>query len=196
MACLITPECIIPSLRSCDPTQAIAQMVDITAEKASFAPCAVLQTVVARGEHSTFGFGRGIAVPHAPLSGLERPLGIFARLWPAQNFGAADGLPSDLAFLLLSPDGDDSMHLRALACVVRRLRDLEVAECLRSANDADALYVMLTSDAWREHDGKPESGPFATPQASNLRYGGAGDRFRGDEYGAQVDADYRIAPTF
>ncbi|MBM1173525.1 PTS sugar transporter subunit IIA [Microvirga arabica] len=129
--------------------------------------CTVQQAVVARGEHSTFGFGRGVAIPHAMLSGLEHPLGVFARLRPAQDFGAADGIPSDLAFLLLSPEGDDPTHLRALACVVRRLRDPEVAECLRSADDAEALYTLLTSDAWREPD-EPGSGHSATPQAYDL----------------------------
>jgi PTS system nitrogen regulatory IIA component len=76
-------------------------------------------------------------------------------------------MPSDLAFLLLSPEGDNPTHLRALACVVRRLRDCEVAECLRSANDVEALYTLLTSDAWRE----PESGHSATPRACDLTNG-------------------------
>jgi PTS system nitrogen regulatory IIA component len=142
----------------------ISHLSHVAAEEVSLNPCTVQQAVAARGEHSTFGFGRGIAIPHAPLSGLKQPVGFFTRVWPAQDFGAADGLLSDLAFLLLSPEGDDSTHLRALACVVRRLRDPEVAECLRSADDAEALYTLLTSDAWRE----PESGHSATPQANDL----------------------------
>ena len=171
MASLITPGRIIPSLRSRDAKHVITQMSHVAAETASLKPYAVLQAVVARGEHSTFGFGRGIAIPHAPVSGLKQPLGIFARLWPAHDFGAADGLPSHLAFLLLSSNGDDSTHLRALACVVRRLRDPEVAECLRSADDAEALYAVLTSDAWREPDDEPESGHSATPRVGDLTNG-------------------------
>ena len=168
MASLITPRRIIPSLRSRDAKHVIGQMAHVAAEEASLNPYAVQQAVVARGEHSTFGFGRGVAIPHAVLSGLKQPMGVFARLWPAQDFGAADGMPSDLAFLLLSPDGDDSTHLRMLACVVRRLRDREIAECLRSADDAETLYVLLTSDAWRERDDKPETGHSATQPASDL----------------------------
>jgi nitrogen PTS system EIIA component len=164
MASLITRGRIIPSLRSRDTKHVISHLSHVAAEEVSLKPCMVQQAVAARGEHSTFGFGRGIAIPHAVLSGVERPLGVFARLRPAQDFGAADGMPSDLAILLLSPDGDDPTHLRALACVVRRLRDPEVAECLRSADDAEALYTLLTSDAWRE----PETGHSATPSAGDL----------------------------
>jgi PTS system nitrogen regulatory IIA component len=167
MASLITPRRIIPSLRSRNAKHVIAQMSSVAAQKASLDRFAVHKAVVDRAQHSTFGFGRGIAIPHAVLSGLRQPLGVFARLRPAQDFAAVDGMPSDLAFLLLSPDGDDPTRLRALACVVRRLRDPEVAECLRSADDAEALYTLLTCDAWRE----PESGHSATPPAGNLTNG-------------------------
>jgi len=171
MASLITPTRIIPSLRSHDAKHVIRQMSHVGAAQACLSPYAVQQAVFERGEHSTFGFGRGVAIPHAMIPGLTQPLGIFACLWPAQDFDAADGLLSDLAFLLLSPDGDASTHLRALACVVRRLRDPEVAECLRSADDAEALYTVLTSDAWREPDDEPESGHSATPGAGDLTNG-------------------------
>jgi PTS system nitrogen regulatory IIA component len=171
MASLITPRRIIPSLRSRNAKHVITQMSSVAAQKASLDRFAVHKAVVDRAEHSTFGFGRGVAIPHAMLSGLEHPLGVFARLRPAQDFGAADGMPSDLAFLLLSPEGDNPTHLRALACVVRRLRDREVAECLRSADDVESLYTLLTSDAWREPDDEPEAGHSATPLAGNLTNG-------------------------
>jgi PTS system nitrogen regulatory IIA component len=168
MASLITPGRIIPSLRSRDAKHVIGQLAHVAAEEASLKPCAVQHAVVARGEHSTFGFGQGVAIPHAVLCGLTEPIGVFARLWPAQDFGAVDDGPSDLAFLLLSPDNDDSTHLRMLACVVRRLRNREIAECLRSADDAETLYVLLTSDVWRERDDKPETGHSATQPDSDL----------------------------
>jgi PTS system nitrogen regulatory IIA component len=107
---------------------------------------------VDRGESSSFGFGRGVAIPHAAIPGLEQPIGVFACLKPAQTFGTADERPADLVFLLLSPHGDDPTHLRVLARVARRLRDREIAARLRSANDADAIHVVLTSDTWRGAD--------------------------------------------
>jgi PTS system nitrogen regulatory IIA component len=44
-----------------------------------------------------------VAIPHAGIPGLERPMGVFACLKPVPDFGAADDVPADPAFLLLSP---------------------------------------------------------------------------------------------
>jgi PTS system nitrogen regulatory IIA component len=71
---------------------------------------------------------------------------------PSHDFGASDALPVDLVFLLLYSDVDDTTHLRSLACVVRRLRDREVAARLRKADSAEAIYAVLTSDIWRSSD--------------------------------------------
>jgi hypothetical protein len=54
-----------------------------------------------------------------------------------------------LLALILSPGGDATALLRALACAPRRLRDRDVAERLRAAVGAEAVHAVLTSDGWR-----------------------------------------------
>jgi len=168
MASLIPPARVIPRLRAGDVRHAVDELTRLAAAEISLDHGMVRQAVLDRGESSTFGFGRGVAIPHAAIPNLERPVGVFACLKPAQDFGAADDVPADLVFLLLSPDGDDATHLRALACVARRLRDREVAVRLRSAKDAEAIHVVLTSDAWREPEDEPETGHSATPPNGDL----------------------------
>jgi hypothetical protein len=70
--------------------------------------------------------------------------------------------PTDLVALLASPAGNLDAHLRALACTARRLRDREVLMHLRSASNADAMFVLLTRDDWRptEHDQRGHFGAF------------------------------------
>ncbi|MEZ0170977.1 PTS sugar transporter subunit IIA [Microvirga sp. TS319] len=149
MASLISPACVISRLRTRDVPHAVDALARVAAAKTDLGCDAIRRAVLEQWGASTFGFGRGVAIPHASLPGLARPVGIFARLNPGHDFGAADGILADLMFLLLSPDGKESTHLRALACVARRLRDREVAMRLRSATDAEALHIVLTSDAWR-----------------------------------------------
>ncbi|WP_414470786.1 PTS sugar transporter subunit IIA [Microvirga sp. M2] len=149
MASLISPACVMPRLRARDVPHAVDALARVAAAKTGLDGNAIGRAVLEQWGVSTFGFGRGVAIPHASIPGLARPVGIFARLNPGHDFGASDGIPADLMFLLLSPDGDESTHLRALACVARRLRDREVATRLRSATDAEAIHVVLTSDAWR-----------------------------------------------
>ncbi|WP_170151613.1 PTS sugar transporter subunit IIA [Microvirga subterranea] len=171
MTILITPARVRSRLSARDVGHVIDELTGTAAHGAALSHEAVRAAVLERGRASCFGFGRGVAIPHAAIPGLAQPIGAFARLEPAQDFGAADGTRADLAFLLLSPGDDGPTHLRALACVARRLRDREVAARLRSAKDVEAIYIVLTSDAWREPGEDPESGHSATPYPRGLTNG-------------------------
>jgi len=50
----------------------------------------------------------------------------------------------DLIFLLLAPETAGADHLKALARVSRKLRDVETCEKLRGSESADALYALLS----------------------------------------------------
>jgi PTS system nitrogen regulatory IIA component len=89
------------------------------------------------------GVGSGIAIPHGKLAKLERLFGLFARLDRAIDFEALDGQPVDLIFVLLAPEGAGADHLKALARVARLLRDPDVANKLRDAHAAEAIYAVL-----------------------------------------------------
>ncbi|WP_160310582.1 PTS sugar transporter subunit IIA [Microvirga vignae] len=171
MASLITPARVISRLSARDARHVVDELTGIAADDLALDHEVVRDAVLERGKTSCFGFGRGVAIPHAAIPGLERPVGVFARLRPAQDFGAADAIPADLVFLLLSPGGDDPTHLRALACVARRLRDHEVAACLGSAKHAEAIHIVLTSDTWREPGKDPETGHSATLHLRGLTNG-------------------------
>ena len=63
------------------------------------------------------------------------------------EFDAIDERPVDLVFLLLAPDSAGADHLKALALVSRLLRDERVCARLRGADNAEALYAVLTDAA-------------------------------------------------
>lgn len=96
------------------------------------------------------GFGGGVAIPHGKIDGLERVVGLFAKLSQPIEFQAIDGMPVDLVFLLLSPPDSGVEHLKALARVSRRLRDRAFVAKLRGAGSADALYALFTSSDARD----------------------------------------------
>ena len=85
-----------------------------------------------------------MAIPHARLHGLAQPFGLFARIEPPIDFGAIDGQPVDLVFLLLTPESG-AAHLPALAAIARLLRDAKVAGVLRAAHNARDIYDALTA---------------------------------------------------
>jgi PTS system nitrogen regulatory IIA component len=91
------------------------------------------------------GFGGGVAIPHGKIDGLDRVIGVFARLAQPIDFAAIDDMPVDLVFLLLSPPDAGVEHLKALARVSRRLRDRAFTAKLRGAGSEDALYALFVS---------------------------------------------------
>ena len=90
------------------------------------------------------GFGGGVAVPHARLVGLLRPVAAFARLARPIDFQAIDEKPVDLVFMLLTPAGDEKRHLTALAGVSRLMRDASRCARLRKAASSAALLELLS----------------------------------------------------
>ena len=103
--------------------------------------------LLARERLGSTGVGAGVAIPHGRLGSLTRLSAVFARLREPIEFDAVDGKPVDLIFLLLAPDSAGSDHLKALALVSRLLRDHRVCARLRGADNAEALYAVLTGAA-------------------------------------------------
>lgn len=104
----------------------------------------ILDAVMQREKLGSTGVGKGIAIPHARLSGCPRVIGVFAQLHQAVDFDAMDGAPVDLVCMLLSPDGAGADHLQALAEISRVLRDAGTVDRLRGATSADAIMALLT----------------------------------------------------
>lgn len=91
------------------------------------------------------GFGRGAAIPHARVPGIARPIAALIRLEHPCDFDAADGMPVELAFGLLSPESSGAAHLHALAAISRLVRDENIRNALADAPDEEALYALLTN---------------------------------------------------
>ena len=103
----------------------------------------VLERIEERERLGSTGFGRGVAIPHARIDGMSRPVAVFLRLEVPVAFDAADGMPVDLVFGLLSPEQAGAAHLHALAAISRMMRDERMHQALSEAPGAEALYALL-----------------------------------------------------
>ena len=110
----------------------------------------VLEHLEERERLGSTGFGRGVAIPHARISGVSRPVSVLLKLRQPADFAAADGLPVDIVFGLLSPENSGATHLHALAAISRLMRDERVHEALSDAPNKEALYGLLTNATDRD----------------------------------------------
>ncbi|WP_371170110.1 PTS sugar transporter subunit IIA [Aliiroseovarius sp. 2305UL8-7] len=90
------------------------------------------------------GVGRGVALPHARLHGLDSVVGCFIRVETPFDFDAVDKQSVDLVFALFAPEGSGVDHLKALALVSRTMRDSTICAKLRANADANTLHALLT----------------------------------------------------
>ena len=107
-------------------------------------PSLVIDALIEREGLGPTGVGKGVALPHARLTGVESVKGIFLRLEKPLNFDAVDRQPVDLVFALLAPESSGVEHLKALALVSRTLRDPSLCAKLRANTDAATLHTILT----------------------------------------------------
>jgi len=90
------------------------------------------------------GVGKGVALPHARLDGVDRVVGAFLRLEKPLDFESVDRQPVDLIFALFAPKNAGVEHLKALALVSRTMRDAAICAKLRANSDPAILHAILT----------------------------------------------------
>ena len=105
----------------------------------------VLSRIEERERLGSTGFGRGVAIPHARLPDIAKPVAAFFRLQSPVAFDAADDMPVDLVFGLLSPEQAGVAHLHALAAISRMMRDDKMHAALTQAPSDEALYGLLSN---------------------------------------------------
>jgi nitrogen PTS system EIIA component len=140
---LVAPQAVIPSLKVNNKKQALQEIAAKASVISERPERDIFDVLIQREKLGSTAIGNGIAIPHGKLVKLNRLVGLFARLDRAIDFDALDGQPVDLIFVLLAPEGAGADHLKALARIARMLRDHELANKLRDARDAEAIYAVL-----------------------------------------------------
>ncbi|EJF80165.1 PTS IIA-like nitrogen-regulatory protein PtsN [Bartonella sp. DB5-6] len=144
---LIAPEAIIPVLKANSKKQVLQILAEKAAELTGLSERVIFDIVLQREKLGSTGLGGGIAIPHGKLLGINKIIGIFARLESPVDFEALDDEPIDLVFLLLAPENAGADHLKALSQIARVLRHADVVQKLRNTHDASALYALLIQNS-------------------------------------------------
>lgn len=91
----------------------------------------------------TTAIGDGIALPHAGNAGVSAP-GISAlTLRHGVDWGAPDGQPVDLLFMIAVPPEEDGLHLQILARLVNLLSRTTLVDALRHTSSPLRFLELL-----------------------------------------------------
>ena len=144
---LLDANSIAADFKASSKKQVIQSLARQMAQKTRLSEREIFASLLDREKLGSTGVGKGVAIPHARIEGLEQITGFFARLSSPVDFDSVDDRPVDLVFLLLAPVEAGTDHLKALARVSRLLRDEKVCAKLRLTKENGALYAMLASPA-------------------------------------------------
>ncbi|MGL6363486.1 PTS fructose transporter subunit IIABC [Aeromonas veronii] len=105
---------------------------------------AFIKDLWAREELGNTGFEEGVALPHAKSAAVCNPAVAIGISRNGIEYGAEDGKPSHIFFMIASPDGGANHHIEVLAELSGKLiEEGFIAKLLAANTSADALALLL-----------------------------------------------------
>ena len=108
-----------------------------------------LDALLSREKQVPTGMENGIAIPHATIDSIEETTLGIALLSEAVDFGTQDGSLVRLVFMILSPQGAISTHIKLLARIARLCSNKVFIESLMATKDSDELLRLLREEDQR-----------------------------------------------
>jgi nitrogen PTS system EIIA component len=105
-----------------------------------------VNVILEREKQGSTGIGDGVAIPHGKMKKLENLLCAFGRSAKGIAFGAVDGQPVHIFFLLLAPEESAGLHLTMLARISRIVRDASFRKRLMEQADAPRVYKDIVEE--------------------------------------------------
>lgn len=167
-------ENIICNLSVSGRDEAIAQLVSLLyRNEGGFNEKEVVETVLERERIGATTIAPGVALPHARLERLEKPLVAIGTSDQGIEFFAPNKQLSNLIILILTPKSDPEAYLRLVAVLSKCLREPDLKRKLAITSSTKDVFKILTEQA----DGFPtylrvsevmDPDPFTLTEADDL----------------------------
>jgi Kef-type K+ transport system membrane component KefB/mannitol/fructose-specific phosphotransferase system IIA component (Ntr-type) len=131
------------------PTEAIEELVHALGDSLGPLEEKARISVIERELVAPTGLGDSIAIPHAAVPGLTRPLLALGRAPHGIDFDAPDGKPARLIFLVLVPPKAYDHEVQILASIARAVFDARARDELMAAKGVEAAMEVLGANAKR-----------------------------------------------
>lgn len=145
---VIGPELVTVDLDATDARGAVEELTKLLEADGRVSDVSGYVDAVMAREDETGGTGMesGVAIPHGKSGGVERTGIAFGRSSTGVDFGAEDGTPSDLIFLIAAPEGEDDLHVTLLSKLARKLIHEDFREALREADSPQAVVNTIDQE--------------------------------------------------
>jgi Kef-type K+ transport system membrane component KefB/mannitol/fructose-specific phosphotransferase system IIA component (Ntr-type) len=135
------------ALQASERRQAIQELVQLACEGKEVNPEMVGHRVWARELMMPTSLPHGVAVPHAQVPGLQKPLLAVGMSWSGVDFDAEDGALTRLLILILTPEDDHNAQVEILADISRMFQDPKAVEQVLRANTYTEFLALLKTNS-------------------------------------------------
>jgi len=143
---IMVADAILPELTSTTREDAIGELVASLAESGAIPKKSVpevIKAVLARESQATTGIGKGVALPHAKLKGVKKPVATIGRSSQGIDFSALDAKPVYSVILLLSSPDNADEHLQAMETIFKHVQRDIFRKFLRQSETKKAIIDLI-----------------------------------------------------
>jgi len=135
---------IIANLKSSDRDNAIRELCLVAHEQGNMPQAESLSREVLRRENSMgTAIENSIAIPHARIPSLVRPLIVFGRSETGIEWNSPDGAATHFVFLILTPKEDDDIQVQILRIIAQTMYEPSVSKAIMKASDQQGIWEIL-----------------------------------------------------
>ncbi|MGR5369120.1 PTS fructose transporter subunit IIABC [Photobacterium damselae] len=144
---LINEKLINLDLQATTKDQVFAEMAEMLTQQGKVADKEqFIADIYAREELGNTGFEEGVALPHAKSAAVASPAVAIGMSRQGIEYGAEDGLPSKLFFMIASPDGGANHHIEVLAELSSKLIEDGFIDAFLAAKTPEEALNLLLAD--------------------------------------------------
>ena len=143
---IIIGDAIVPSLANKTRDEVIGELVESLAEAGAVSKQRVKEitkAILAREAQATTGIGKGVALPHAKIKGIKKPIATIGCSSEGIDFASLDSKPVYSVILLLSSPDNPDEHLQAMETIFKHVQRDIFRKFLRQSESREAIIDLI-----------------------------------------------------
>ena len=143
---IMVTDAIVPELQAKTREEAVRELVKALAAAGAVPKKSIdeiVKAIMARESQATTGIGKGVALPHAKLKGIKKPIGTIGRSSEGIEFASLDAKPVYSIILLLSNPENPDEHLQAMETIFKHVQRDIFRKFLRQSQTKQAIVDLI-----------------------------------------------------
>lgn len=146
LADIVVADAIVPALKARTRDEAVEELAEALAAAGALPKKSVpdvVKAILKRESQATTGIGKGVALPHAKLKGIKKPIGTIGCSNEGIDFSALDSKPVYSVILLLSSPDNPDEHLQAMETIFKHVQRDIFRRFLRQSQTREAVADLI-----------------------------------------------------